>query len=345
MLDVASMWYKNSLRLLSHSLLPFAFIFKVLTSIRRSLYHHHLLPSFHCGVPVIVVGNITIGGTGKTPFVIWLSERLKQQGFSVGIVSRGVGGSKQRAPRLVSKTDLAVNVGDEAKLLAEVTHCPVAISIDRVAAIRLLLAQHQCNIILSDDGLQHYRMRRDIEIIMIDEERQFGNGRLLPAGPLRELPARLKSADFIVRTNAPADRYDGMQLEPHCFKSVKNPSEEKNLQFFVNQRVHAVAGIGHPARFFQSLKPFAGQILEHSFADHYLFQKNDLAFTENLPIVMTAKDAVKCQPFAANNWWYLQVNAKIGQSLEKALLAKINSVCVKYAHPNLLNCSEEERHA
>lgn len=322
-------WYSRSLTWFTLLLVPLSWIFYCLLQCRYFLYRKHIKKTAYFPVPVIVVGNITVGGTGKTPFVIWLAKFLQNQGFHPGIVSRGVGGKQSFIPREVKKDSLPSDVGDEALLLAK-TNIPVVLCIDRVAAVNALLKQHSCDVIIADDGLQHYRLGRDIEIAMVDGIRRFGNECLLPAGPLRESVARIKSVDFVVVQGTPKQHEFGMSLEGDQLISIIHPDHKKPLQTF--KKVHAVAAIGHPARFFALLKNAGLDIIEHEFPDHYLYQALDFDFHDDLPILMTEKDAVKCQRFADHRFWYLPVTLQMDTLFQKQLLAKLKDcLCKKSA--------------
>jgi tetraacyldisaccharide 4'-kinase len=275
---------------------------------------------------VIIVGNITVGGTGKTPFVIWLAQWLKAQGYHPGIVSRGVGGEKQTTPYRVEKKDLPAKVGDEAVLLKQRTDCPLVICIDRAAAVRDLLQYANCNIVISDDGLQHYSLGRDIEIVLVDAIRNMGNHCLLPAGPLREPLSRLQEVDFVIFNNGKDTDSYTLSYLPTQLVSLVRPQQKISITNFANKTVHAVAGIGHPERFFSMLTAAGLQVIPHVFPDHYLYQAQDLHFTDAYPIIMTEKDAVKCSAFADERYWYLSITAKINPQFEQALSAKLTSL-------------------
>ncbi|TAK78180.1 MAG: tetraacyldisaccharide 4'-kinase, partial [Gammaproteobacteria bacterium] len=264
MLEINRYWYQPSLRFITFILLPFSWLFRGCIFIRRQLYRLGFLKTHRFNVPVIIVGNITVGGTGKTPFVIWLAHYLIAQGYRPGIVSRGVGGKRQIKPYRVKQEDAATEVGDEAVLLAQRANCPLVIGIDRVAAVRELLQQAPCDIVISDDGLQHYRLGRDIEIVIIDGSRRFGNNCLLPAGPLREPVSRLQSVDFVVVNG------EDMILEPVELLPVIARSEATRQS--PDKKAHAVAGIGHPDRFFLTLKQAGFDIIPHAFPDHHPYQ-------------------------------------------------------------------------
>jgi tetraacyldisaccharide 4'-kinase len=321
-------WYRSSHDLLTLLLLPLSGIFRCLVSFRRFLYRKKILKSERFPVPVIVVGNITVGGTGKTPFVIWLVQLLKQKGFKPGIVSRGVGGKQQREPRWVNSESNVREVGDEAMLLAKRSQCPVVIGIDRVAAVKELLAKTDCNIVLSDDGLQHYRLARDIEIAIVDAARGLGNQSFLPAGPLRESAQRLQEVDFVLSQeskNIEGKKSQfplGFHLAGENLFSVHDERNTMPLKNLSQQTFHAVAAIGNPQRFFSTLRSHGLKIIEHVFPDHYQYQKEDLNFADDFPIVMTEKDAVKCRDFLNPKCWYLLVNAVVDREFQTQLLKK-----------------------
>jgi len=325
MLDLSRYWYRHSLHPVTWLLLPLSWIFGFLATIRRRLYRLKLLKTHHFSVPVIIVGNLTVGGTGKTPFVIELVKLLQSQGLSPGIVSRGCGGKEQLKPHWVQPNSNATQVGDEALLLARKTKCPIVISKDRVAAVRELLRQSVCNVIVADDGLQHYRLGRTLEIAMVDGTRRFGNHCLLPAGPLREPVHRLDNVDFVIITDGhPQNNELAMTLVPHKVVSLKNQSNV-NLTQFKQMKVHAVAGIGHPERFFATLRQAGLDIITHVFPDHYLYDSSDFDFQDTYPIIMTEKDAVKCDAFATDRYWYLTVVANVDPVFQQQLLLQLQS--------------------
>lgn len=311
-------------------LLPLSLVFWGLSTLRRALYRLGWIASVKLPAPVVVVGNIAVGGTGKTPLVIALIDLLKAQGYRPGIISRGYR-SKSTLPRPVRRDSDPAEVGDEPVLLAIKTACPVWIGQDRVAAGMALLGSHpEVNVIVSDDGLQHYRMSRDVEVIVIDAERWFGNGQLLPAGPLREPPLRLKQADVVVINGwlpgAPLQRREfTMQLVGDLLYNLRNPALRARPEIFAGQSVHAVAGIGYPDRFFKHLKKLGMRFSEHPFPDHHVFTPHDLAFLESDVIVMTEKDAVKCVDFAGDNAWVLPVEATLDPGVGLAVLGKLRS--------------------
>jgi tetraacyldisaccharide 4'-kinase len=277
------------------------------SKLRRLAYARRLMRSTRLSCPVIVVGNLTVGGTGKTPLVSWLANQLAERGFRPGVVARGYGGSS-RAARLVQASDESEVVGDEAILLARRSRAPVATGRNRPAAAQLLI-NAGCDIILSDDGLQHYALQRDCEIIVVDGDRGFGNGRLLPAGPLRETQARLQSADAIVLNggDAPSDGAMRMRLLATNAIALKYGSA-KPLREFSGQPVHAIAAIGNPQRFFALLRAVGISVVEHPLPDHKQLKIDDISFPDDLPVLMTEKDAVKCREIAGPHHWFVPVN-------------------------------------
>lgn len=323
-LNLERHWYSRSLTWLTLLLLPFSFLFRLIVRLRLFLYKHNIIKTVHFPVPVIVVGNLTVGGTGKTPLVIWLADFLKTQKWRPGIVSRGMGGAKQEIPVWVDKHSEPHIVGDEALLLARHGACPVVICVDRVAAVKELLGNTDCNIVISDDGLQHYRLGRSIEIAVLDGDRKLGNGHLLPAGPLREAKKRLDQVDFVIQQGGDRDNhFFYMQLQGNELVSLVNPHNKLPLANFKNKKVHAVAGVGNPERFFAVLRQQGLDIIEHVFPDHYLYQQEDFRFSDVLPIVMTEKDKVKCEVLADVRFWYLPVVAVIDKKFENELLVKL----------------------
>jgi tetraacyldisaccharide 4'-kinase len=262
-------------------------------------------------VPVIVVGNITVGGTGKTPLILWMIDYCRRRGLRVGVVSRGYGAKPPSLPWRVLAQHSADQVGDEPLLIVKRTGVPLMIDPNRSQAVRGLLAQEPLDLILTDDGLQHYRLARDLELVLIDAARGLGNRRCLPAGPLREPVERLQSVDALLYNGATADRDDGyaFTLQPSALVNVLTGERRPLDHFPAGQALHAVAGIGNPQRFFNTLEGLHWRPVPHAFADHAVFSAQALAFTPALPLVMTEKDAVKCASFAAPDWWYLAVEA------------------------------------
>ncbi len=314
MIDINRIWYdRHPLALL---LWPASIVFRLLSTLRRWGYRSGLLTTEYPGVPVIVVGNIAVGGTGKTPLVIALAERLRQAGYRPGIISRGYRGKARHWPQQVRPDSDPVMVGDEAVLLAQRSGCPVAVGPDRVATARALLTASDSDILISDDGLQHYRLGRDIEIAVIDGVRRLGNGYLLPAGPLREPAQRLKQVDFTVVNGGIAGKLEyPMPLLPQRFIPLRPHAPSQPLSAFNGQRVHAIAAIGNPQRFFDTLRELGIEVIEHCFPDHHLLQAEDIRFDDDLAVLMTEKDAVKCRRFATAGCWYLEIEAGLDDRL------------------------------
>lgn len=319
-------WYSDAFwpRLLS----PLAVMYGQLARIRRYRLQSNEQRHWKPPVPLIVVGNINVGGTGKSPLVIWLARQLVAEGYSPGIVSRGYGGHSNDYPLNVAATTDPLLSGDEAVMIARRTECPVVVDPDRVAAVKSLLANHDCDIVLSDDGLQHYAMGRDIEIAVIDGERGLGNGLCMPAGPLREPPTRLQEVDFVFVNGEAKSKLPIkarlMELVPSAFVNVVT-GERRPLAF--DTAVHAVAGIGHPDRFFRTLRELELRIMEHSFPDHHRFNLDELMFGDNLPVVMTEKDAIKVSKLGPEviheDFWYLEVDVAIDEHFMAELVKRV----------------------
>lgn len=312
---------------LSLLLSPFSALFAASTALRRFAYRIGVLHSHRLPVPVVVVGNISAGGTGKTPTVLWLAQALRERGFTPGIVSRGYGGAGRLME--VSAASDPGEVGDEPALLATRALCPVVVGHDRVAAARLLIAAHPAvDVILSDDGLQHYRLARNAEIAVVDSRRTFGNGWLLPAGPLREPPIRLRGVDAIVTNGEMPPIYAApafaMRLQGSILQNLREPAQTRAIDTFAGKPLHAVAGIGNPQRFFESLREHGLSVQAHAYPDHHPFRPADLEFGDADPVIMTEKDAIKCRRFARANWWMLPVNAQIDPGLADLVNQKIS---------------------
>jgi len=319
---VVAAWYTPRLTAVTALLWPVSLLFGGLAAIRRALYRAGVLKAQHLPVPVVVVGNITMGGSGKTPFVIALAEALRLHGWHPGLVSRGHGGSA-RGPRAVLAGDDPAVVGDEPLILAE-SGLPMWIGRDRAAAARGLLAAHPaCDVVVCDDGLQHYRLARTMEIAVIDEARGVGNGMLMPAGPLREPEWRLDTVDAVVRLVSGdisrARDGDGRATfttqVPQPWRNLRDGARAADPAAWRGGGVHAVAGIGHPQRFFALLRAQGIAAVEHVFPDHHAFTARDLAFPGASAILMTQKDAVKCARFADERFWYLPVRATVDPAL------------------------------
>jgi tetraacyldisaccharide 4'-kinase len=290
---------------------PASLLFAGGVVLRRLLYRFHVLKSFKAGIPVLVVGNLTAGGAGKTPLVQWIAEYLASKGWRPAIVSRGYGGSA-KSPCAVTIASDPAEVGDEPVVLARRSGCPVWVGADRAAVVAALRARHpEVDVLVLDDGLQHYRLARDIEIAVVDA-RLFGNGFLLPAGPLREPPSRLKSVHAVVAHGTDAVAGFAMRLEGDELHRATDANDRRPARAFAGERVHAVAGTGDPARFFLYLAGFGIKVVPHPFPDHHPFRPGELEFGDDAPVVMTEKDAVKCRRFARPTHWVLPVRASLG---------------------------------
>jgi tetraacyldisaccharide 4'-kinase len=303
---------------------PVSWVFRLLSALRRAAYHLGLLKTRRLPVPVIVVGNISVGGTGKTPLVIWLAQQLQAAGMHPGIISRGYRG-KHGLPIPVSAYSNPAEVGDEPVMLAERTQLPVFVGRDRAAAGLALLQVHpECGVIISDDGLQHYRLGRNVEIAVVDGVRRFGNGQLLPAGPLREPETRLDGVDAVVCNGETADEdVFLMQLQPRVFRNLLDPGKTATAEYFAGKKLLAIAGIGHPPRFFAQLGKLGLDIETRAFPDHHAYTPDDLPSGSADAILMTEKDAVKCRAFARPEWWYLEVEAQLNHALLERVLKKL----------------------
>ena len=300
-------WYGGSL--LRWLLAPLSALFWLVSSVRRLAYRWGLLRSVRLPVAVLVVGNLSVGGTGKTPLVIWLASHLQALGHRPGILSRGYGGTSTAYPRLVAADSDPAVVGDEPLLLSQRAGCPVAVDPDRARAGQWLLQERGCDVLIADDGLQHYRLARDLEIVVIDGQRRLGNGWVLPAGPLRETASRLHSVDLVVVNGDARPGELAMRLAPSDLVAVKDPAVRRPLATLGGQAVHAIAGIGNPERFFGLLRGQGAVVEARAFPDHHPFSAQDIEPPGDAPVIMTEKDAVKCERFAGVRHWMLPVEA------------------------------------
>jgi tetraacyldisaccharide 4'-kinase len=300
-------------------MLPLSLCYGAAAGSRRYLYAKRLRKSTRVASPVVVVGNLSVGGTGKTPLVCWLVARLTELGFKPGVVTRGYGGSC-RNPRLIDSSADPKAVGDESILLAHRTGAPVAIGRDRPAASQLLV-NAGCDVVVSDDGLQHYALARDCEIVVIDGERRFGNGRLLPAGPLREPESRLAGADAVVVNGGTKFLHGALSMRLEAWSAVSViGGAVQALDAFAGRSVHAVAGIGNPERFFGMLRAHGIDVTAHPLPDHAQLQAADISFADRRPVLMTEKDAVKCAAIAGPHHWYVPVSASFDGGESRVLL-------------------------
>jgi tetraacyldisaccharide 4'-kinase len=325
------LWYLDSAG--PSVLQPLSWLYGLIVSIRRYAYAKGLLKIARAGKPVIVVGNLTVGGTGKTPLVAWLAGQLSASGLKVGIVSRGYGRSN-RAPEVVHVESDWREVGDEPLLLRQLTGCDIVVSQDRLAGAQKLVARG-ADVVVADDGLQHLRLARDCEIVVVDGARGFGNGRLLPAGPLREPASRVRSSAIVVVNGAPEHaslRSAAAQLLPGSLRMslfggeahrVDGLAGPQLLEYFRGARVHAVAGIGNPQRFFRDLRARGIDVIEHAFPDHHPFVATDLTFADGLPVLMTEKDAVRCRSLAHEQLWYVPVTVQFDDEQGRELMDRV----------------------
>jgi tetraacyldisaccharide 4'-kinase len=304
-------------------LFPISLIFRAMVALRRELYLSSFLASQQLLLPVIVIGNIKVGGTGKTPLTLALAQQLIERGWHPLIVSRGYGRTKS-SPQQAFASSTAAQVGDEPLLMAQRDICPVWVGADRVATAHAALqAQPQCDVVLCDDGLQHYRLQRDVEIAVIDAT-GYGNGLLLPAGPLREPVSRLRTVDAVVVNGGDAGEGQyKMRLTGEIFYNLLDPGQAASPADFYKTNIHAVAGIGQPQRFFHHLETLGITFTPHAFPDHHPYVAADLSFADCDVILLTEKDAVKCAKFADARYWVLRVDAQIDPALIDLILRKI----------------------
>ena len=319
MREAPDFWYERDL--LGVLLAPLGWTYGLFAVLRRALYRAGMRRSWQVGCPVVVVGNLSVGGTGKTPLVIAIARLLARHGLRVGVVCRGYRGSASRWPRQVRSDSDPLRVGDEAVLVARRTGGPVAAGPNRIAAARILVRRSKCDVILSDDGLQHLRLARDVEIVVVDGLRRHGNGRCLPAGPLREPLGRLASVDLVVVNGDARQGELEMQLVPGDAVSLVDSDRTRPLDAFRGTPVHAVCAIGHAERFFRTLESHGLTIVRHPFPDHHPFSETEIGFRDDAPVLMTEKDAVKCERFADSRHWFVPVEGVLSSELEARLLA------------------------
>ncbi|WP_405220169.1 tetraacyldisaccharide 4'-kinase [Lentisalinibacter sediminis] len=302
---------------------PLGALFAFLVGLRRRLFAAGVLPRHRAGAPVIVVGNINVGGTGKTPLTLWLARRLAERGRQPGVISRGYGGEPGPRPLRVEPGSDPARVGDEALIFARHADCPVYVHPDRVAAARAAV-EAGADVIIADDGLQHYRLARDYEIAVVDFDRGLGNGRCLPAGPLREPPARLDTVDQVFSQGLTGiDHAIGFTLRPEGAVNVADDLR-RDLAEFSGQAVYAIAGIGNPARFFRMLRDAGMKVIEHPLADHAEPSRQELDPPDTLPVFMTEKDAVKVTGRAGRRHWYVPVSVDIDAATADAFLERLD---------------------
>lgn len=303
-------------------LLPLSLVFFVFSKIHFWLYKSNILKVNNSKVPIVVVGNITAGGTGKTPIVIAMANYFESKNKKVGVVSRGYGGRYAEESMEVLSSSDPIECGDEPLLIKLKTKALVVVAKKRSKAVQYLNNNYPLDVIISDDGLQHYSMGRQIEIAVIDGNSRLGNGLFLPSGPLRESKKRLKSVDFIINNGSSSDGEISSQLEAQSYINIVT-KEKRDLDFFKDKKCYAVAGIGKPDNFFSMLRVLGVEVISKSFPDHYQFNEKDLSFHNEYPIIMTSKDCVKCSQFASDQMWYLDTNAKIDSDFYHQLELKL----------------------
>lgn len=309
-------WYER--HPLAWLLAPAGWLYQLFMAQRQLLYRSGIMPVHRIGVPVIVVGNLTVGGTGKTPLVLWLADYLRELGYKPGIVSRGYGGQPADRPQQVRPDSDPGLVGDEPVILARRSGCPVAICRQRHLAAQGLVEHSGCDFIISDDGLQHLALGRDIEIVVVDGQRRFGNGLCLPAGPLREGLGRLRRVDIVVTSGKAGRGEHAMTYQPDTLRPL-NGAAPVPLSTWRGHSVHAVAGVGNPGRFYSLLRQQGLQVIPHEYPDHYRYVAADLEFPDDYAVVMTEKDAVKCESLKLRNVWYLPVSISMPKTFEYRL--------------------------
>ena len=320
---VVDSWYNKSIWL--YLLYPFSLLFSYLTTRRRRKFLKDKSESYKSNTPIIVVGNLTIGGTGKTPLVKYIATELIKRGYKPGIVSRGYGGKFKETLKVDENTSVK-ETGDEAQILSKL-NIPFYIDKNRVRAVEKINKNHDCDVIISDDGLQHYKMKRDIEIAVIDGKRRFGNKLTFPAGPLRESIKRLDSVDFVVNNSGPTEEEEFlMNISPSEFVHLKSGKSYKVEEWPMHNQVHAVAGLGNPGRFFDLLGKLGFDIIRHPFPDHHNFVSSDIFYLDHLPIIMTEKDASKCKDFDNNKIWYLKIDADVNNKFIDQLQNKLEEI-------------------
>ena len=318
-----NIWYKGQRIPFTYKLL--SNIFAMVSRSRRKLFDIGVLKQHKIKCPVVIVGNISVGGVGKTPFVIWLVKKLQANGYKVGVVSRGYGGKREHEPLLVIPQTSAKASGDEALLIAKHTNAPVFVGKNRVKAAQKLLLDYRVNVIISDDGLQHYSLQRDIEIVLIDAKYGLGNGQLLPAGPLRELKSRLNTVDMVV--------YKGLKPNQHYFEyqplliyALNNIKNQKSIESFRNQHINAIAGIAQPDSFFNMLSEHGLAVVKNPLKDHEKLTLAHFQFDNDAPIFITEKDAVKCEDIKLKNVWVVVLKLVLKTETQGKIVKKIKEV-------------------
>ena len=317
-----SQWQKRGI--FAWLMFPLSLLYSAVMTLRREAYESGLLKTHRIALPVIVVGNLSVGGTGKTPLVIWIANQLARRGIRPAVISRGYGGRATDFPMLVDASSPPALTGDEPVMIARKLGCPVVIDPDRVAAANWLAERKLCDVIISDDGLQHLALGRDLELAVITSDRVAGNGFCLPAGPLRESAGRLRSIDIVISRNQHSRLTTHFMnlLSGECAR-LDNPAMRLPLSAFWKTPVHAIAGIGNPDSFFNSLRVAGLEIIQHAFPDHYDYTPADLSFADGFPVLMTEKDAVKCTEFAKRDFWAVTVSVEVDEGILELVMNKI----------------------
>ena len=343
--QLQSIWYGNSR--IAWLLLPLSWLFGAIVATRRWLYRTGLLHTVKVSKPIIVVGNITVGGTGKTPLVIWLAQALSTQGFKVAVIARGYGGKSTNWPQLVTRDSNPDSVGDEPVLIAQQTNAIVVVGPDRVADARRSI-ELGADVIVSDDGLQHYRLHRDCELAVIDGSRHVGNGHLIPAGPLREFPQRLTQVDLLLTNQRDGKLPDNLltndplksalqgglhyRVELTQLRSLKS-STVRALDSFRDQQVHVVTGIGNPQAFLASLERHGIRVRSRVLPDHAIITQQDISFADSLPVIMTAKDAVKCRSLEVDErYWVADAHIVMDAASAERLLGCVRKAIRQFSY-------------
>nr|WP_321458889.1 tetraacyldisaccharide 4'-kinase [uncultured Vibrio sp.] len=333
---IEKIWFENHpLKTLLWPLLwPLSLLFGVISQSKRKQYLKGSKQAYQAPVPVVVVGNITAGGNGKTPVVVWLVEQLQQLGYKPGVVSRGYGAKAPHYPLVLDVDTPAKHCGDEPKLIYNRTGAPVAVDPVRANAVKALL-ETGVDIVITDDGLQHYALARDIELVIVDGNRRFGNENLIPLGPLREGVERLNEVDFVITNGGQAHQGEiAMSLAPERAINLKTKQQVEVSEL---KQLVAFAGIGHPPRFFSTLSDMNADVkVTKGFADHQDFDQQELETLaqQGANVIMTEKDAVKCREYAQDNWWYLPVSAQFSTSDAERILNRIKEVKATYGSPS-----------
>ncbi len=318
-----AIWYKGQTIPLHYKIM--SKLFSLLSKIREKLYAIGLLKSHKIKCPVVIVGNISVGGVGKTPFVIWLVNQLKSQGLKVGVVSRGYGGKREHEPLLVIPQTSPKASGDEALLIAKHTDAPVFVGKNRVKAAQKLMLDYRVDIIVADDGLQHYALKRDIEFVLIDAKYGLGNEKLLPSGPLREEKSRLDSVDMVIYKGKKQDK-SYFTYAPLMVYELGKTKNQRTLESFRNQHINAIAGIAHPDSFFNMLSAQGLAVVKNPLDDHEVLTIEHFNFGNDDPIFITEKDATKCQDFKLDNVWVVVLKLNMETQTKEQVLKLVDGV-------------------